>query len=54
MAANGIVRQRRGICLLLLDHAIRHQSQLDQCLETVADAKHQSVSFVQKRQQRLL
>ena len=40
------IGQGRGIRLLLHDLSFRHESQLDQGLEAVADTKHQSVSLI--------
>ena len=48
VAANSIHCQRRRIRTLFFYHAFRNQSQLNQCLEAVADAKHQTVPFVQQ------
>ena len=48
MSADGIKCQCRGILLLTGNLPIGHQSELDQGLEAVADAKHKAVSPVQK------
>ena len=46
MAPNGIHGKGWRIRSLLHNPAFRHKPQLDQGLETVADAKHQSVTLI--------
>ena len=48
VAANDVERQRRRACVRLADLAIRHQPQLDERLEAVADAAHQPVASLEQ------
>ena len=48
MASNSIISQRWRNIGLSGDLSIRYQAKLDQCLEAVAYAKYQSVSFIQQ------
>ena len=48
MTANLVVSQGRRSCIQVADFAIRHQAQLDQCLEAVADTKHQAITLLQQ------
>ena len=48
VAADGVERQRRAFCSHRHDIAVRHQAELDQSLETIADAEHQAIAVVQQ------
>ena len=48
VAADGVVGQGRAVWLLVADLAVGHQSQFDQCLETVADPQHQPIPVFQQ------
>ena len=48
VAADGVERQRRAFGGHRHDIAVRHQSELDERLEAVADAEHQTVAIVQQ------
>ena len=53
MAADGVVGQRRIALVERADLAVRHQAQLDERLEAVADAQHQAVPLIQQRVDRV-
>jgi len=46
MTVDGVEGQGRRILLLTGDLAVRNQSQLDQCLESVTDTQCQTVSLI--------
>ena len=48
MAADGVERQRRAFGGHRHDVAVRHQAQLDERLEAVADAEHQTIAVLQQ------
>ena len=54
MASDGVVRQCRRVCGLSGDLAVRNQSQLDQSLESVADAECKAVPLIKELLYRFL
>lgn len=48
VAANLVIRQRRRVLVGVYDVAKRHEAQLDERLESVANAEHEAVSVVEK------
>lgn len=53
VARNVVVRQRRAVGFKLPDFAERHQPELYQCLEAVANAQYQPLAVFEKRHHRV-
>ncbi len=53
MAADGVERERGALVVHGADVAVRHQAQLHERLEAVADTEHQPVALLQKLANRL-
>ena len=54
MTADPVVSQRRAVFRAVRDLSVRNEPQLYQCLETVADTKHQAVSLFEQFSDRIL
>ena len=46
MTSDRVVGQGRRIRLLLYDLSFRNESELDECLEAIADTEHESVTLI--------
>ena len=46
---DGVKGQRRTVCIGVDDFSVGNKTELDQCLEAVADAAHKTVALVEQR-----
>ena len=54
VAADGVVGQRRAVLVRVHDPAVGHEAELDERLEAVADAGHESAALVEEARDRVL